>query len=60
VALSEQVNVELHKAVACHTIIIIIKKKTTLVSACFQVRTLKIITGLQKVFKVFYDVSKAL
>jgi hypothetical protein len=59
VALSEQVNVELHKAVPCHTIIII-KKKTTLVSACFQVRTLKIITGLQKVFKIFYDVSKAL
>jgi len=56
VALSEQVKVELHKAVACNKK----KKKTTLVSACFQVRPLKIITGLQKVFKVFYDVSKAL
>jgi hypothetical protein len=59
VALSEQVKVELHKAVACHKKKKK-KKKTTLVSACFQVRPLKIITGLQKVFKVFYDVSKAL
>jgi hypothetical protein len=57
VALFEQVDVELHKAVGCHTI----KKKTTLVSAaCFHGRPLKIITGLQEVFKIFYDVSKAL